>query len=221
LKKKLNSFGELLSKIIAIICFLVWIMNYNNFFDKMHGTPLKGAIYYFKIAIALAVAAIPEGLPAVITTCLALGTRKMAQNNAIVRRLPSVETLGCTTVICSDKTGTLTKNQMCAVKFAYVGANLSDLKSFQIEEKSYSPEAQVINMTEDTFMRVASLKEIATVCTLNNKSDIVFESGKFNKQGEPTEAALKVAAEKLGQYDRELKKPNYQQTPTAYSAHLK
>ncbi len=110
---------------------------------------------------------------------------------------------------------------MCAVKFAYVGANLSDLKSFQIEEKSYSPEAQVINMTEDTFMRVASLKEIATVCTLNNKSDIVFESGKFNKQGEPTEAALKVAAEKLGQYDRELKKPNYQQTPTAYSAHLK
>ncbi len=156
-------------------------MNFNNFFDKMHGTPLKGCIYYFKIAIALAVAAIPEGLPAVITTCLALGTRKMAANNAIVRRLPSVETLGCTTVICSDKTGTLTKNQMCAVKFAYIGSNINDLKSFNIEEKSYSPIAQVVNMTPEIFRSVPAIKEIATVCTLNNGSNIVYESGAFAK----------------------------------------
>lgn len=164
----------------------------------MHGTAIKGCIYYFKIAIALAVAAIPEGLPAVITTCLALGTRKMAANNAIVRRLPSVETLGCTTVICSDKTGTLTKNQMCAVKFAHIGSNVSDLKSYNIEEKSYSPVAQIHGLTSDVLSRVSVIREMAIVSTLNNKAGIVYEDNKFAKQGEPTEAALKVFAEKVG-----------------------
>lgn len=111
---------------------------------QVYGGVFNGCMYYFKIAVALAVAAIPEGLPAVITTCLALGSRRMAQKNAIVRKLNSVETLGCTSVICSDKTGTLTSNQMCIKNMLLIKAeNPSELQNFRVHGHSYEPKGNI------------------------------------------------------------------------------
>uniref|UniRef100_A0A7S4S3Y9 P-type Ca(2+) transporter n=1 Tax=Alexandrium monilatum TaxID=311494 RepID=A0A7S4S3Y9_9DINO len=197
LQQKLDDFGELLAKVIFIICALVWIINYKHFFDPIHGTFLRGCIYYFKIAVALAVAAIPEGLPAVITTCLALGTRKMAKRNAIVRKLPSVETLGCTTVICSDKTGTLTTNEMCCKQVA-LPVSATKMQSFQVEGHTYAPIGKVIDLDAD-WDKNKGLHVFSKVAAICNESRLDVDiDGRFKRSGEPTEAALRVLVEKIG-----------------------
>lgn len=208
LQQKLDEFGEQLSKVISVICVAVWAINIGHFNDPAHGGSwIKGAVYYFKIAVALAVAAIPEGLPAVITTCLALGTRRMAKKNAIVRSLPSVETLGCTSVICSDKTGTLTTNQMSVSRmfiFDKIEGSEGSFSEFEITGSTYEP-------IGETFLKGQKVKggdyetlhELSTICVMCNDSAIDFNEFKqaFEKVGEATETALIVLAEKLNPFN--------------------
>mmetsp|Transcript_13202 Transcript_13202/g.25228 ORF Transcript_13202/g.25228 Transcript_13202/m.25228 type:complete len:1055 (+) Transcript_13202:56-3220(+) len=202
LKKKLDEFGELLSQVIGVICLLVWLINIKFFLEvTWEGwMPVSFVFnfakctYYFKIAVALAVAAIPEGLPAVITTCLALGTRKMAKKNAIVRKLPSVETLGCTTVICSDKTGTLTTNQMSVVEVV-TPASSKDIRALHVEGSTYNPKHGGVQQCPSPLD--ASLLEFARVATLCNDCQVEEKDGQFKAVGQPTEAALRVVADKL------------------------
>ncbi|KAI3430776.1 hypothetical protein D9Q98_009188 [Chlorella vulgaris] len=216
LKQKLDEFGTFLSKVIAVICVLVWVVNLPHFKDPIHGSWFGGALYYFKIAVALAVAAIPEGLPAVVTTCLALGTRQMAKRNAIVRRLPSVETLGCTTVICSDKTGTLTTNMMSVVRLAAVEGRGEAVAEFDITGTSYAPEGKVYSRGGGEVAFPADLPcllQAALCCALCNDSHLHYaaDRGQYQRVGEATEVALRVLAEKIGL-------PGYASMPSALSA---
>ncbi|EPQ13969.1 Sarcoplasmic/endoplasmic reticulum calcium ATPase 2 [Myotis brandtii] len=212
LQQKLDEFGEQLSKVISLICIAVWMINIGHFNDPVHGGSwIRGAIYYFKIAVALAVAAIPEGLPAVITTCLALGTRRMAKKNAIVRSLPSVETLGCTSVICSDKTGTLTTNQMSVCRMFIldkVEGDACSLNEFTISGSTYAPVGEVYKDDKPVKChQYDGLVELATICALCNDSALDYNEAKgaYEKVGEATETALTCLVEKMNVFDTELK----------------
>jgi len=208
LKEKLNDFGDLLAKVISGICILVWLININHFNDpSFGGSWTKGAIYYLKIAVSLGVAAIPEGLAVVITTCLALGTRTMARKNAIVRSLPSVETLGSCSVICSDKTGTLTTNQMSVNKIVYLSENHSGVEELDVEGTSFAPEGAIshrqkpLEYPATASRTVAQIIEVAALC---NEAELAYdtETGTYSNVGEPTEGALRTLVEKVGTPDR-------------------
>ncbi|XP_072792471.1 sarcoplasmic/endoplasmic reticulum calcium ATPase 1 [Taeniopygia guttata] len=228
LQQKLDEFGEQLSKVISLICVAVWAINIGHFNDPVHGGSwIRGAIYYFKIAVALAVAAIPEGLPAVITTCLALGTRRMAKKNAIVRSLPSVETLGCTSVICSDKTGTLTTNQMSVCKMFImdkVEGDVCSLSEFSITGSTYAPEGEVLKQERPVKAgQFDGLVELATICALCNDSSLDYNEAKgvYEKVGEATETALTCLVEKMNVFNTDVRNLSKVERANACNAVIK
>lgn len=161
LQKKLEEMSKYLSVgvvVIAVIIFIAGILRQRPAFDM------------FLISVSLAVAAIPEGLPAIVTIVLAMGVQKMAGNNAIIRKLPAVETLGSTEIICSDKTGTLTQNKM-TVKEVFLNGNL-------LPEDKVSEECRDLEL----FMQIMSLCNDSKITRVDNDS--------VNVIGDPTETAL-------------------------------
>lgn len=159
----------------------------------------------FMTAVAAAVATIPEGLPIVVTIAMAIGVARMAKQNAVIRKLHAVETLGSTTVIGSDKTGTLTKNEM-TVKVLYDGD-----RTYKFTGSGYEPNGEIlheeipVNVNEMTH-----LQHVLRIGLLCNESDVYEENGEYNIDGDPTEGALIVAAMKAGLMP-EQEKQRYQQ----------
>ena len=147
----------------------------------------------FMIAVAATVATIPEGLPIVVTITLAIGVARMAQHHAIVRNLPAVETLGSTTVICSDKTGTLTRNEMTVTRIDHRGRLLEVTGTGYRPEGEVLYEGQPVRLGEDDAL--ARLLRIGLLC---NESEIYQKDGEYYVDGDPTEGALIVAALKAG-----------------------
>lgn len=184
LERKLEDVGKKLGVAVLSICFIIFLIGV-----------LKGNDYLemFIWSVSLSVAAVPEALPAVVTGALAIGTERMAKKKAVVRKLPAVETLGCVDVICSDKTGTLTKNEM-TVREIYDNNSL-----IEITGEGYKPEgifkkgSKIIDPNENHH-----LKLMLTAATLCNDAVLEKEDNKWKIIGDPTEGALVVASAKAG-----------------------
>jgi Ca2+-transporting ATPase len=183
LMRKIKHFSHVLCLIIIALAAMTFVV------DLMRG---KDWLYTFKVAVALAVGAIPEGLPAAVTIMLAIGVSRMAKRHAIIRRLPAVETLGGVTVICSDKTGTLTQNQMTVQAIYAAGTH------FVVTGSGYAPEGQVAGLDRSNGTGSGALHECLRAGLLCNDATIVHEDGVWRVHGDPTEGALIVAAGKAG-----------------------
>ena len=151
------------------------------------------ALHMIETGIALAIAAVPEGLPAVATIALGLGLRRMARRQALVRRLPAVETLGSATVVCTDKTGTLTAGEMVVTRLWLPGLDLGFTGHGYDPDGRLERDGSALDPSQDDRVLTA-----LRICALANRARIAKEEGRWRAYGDPTEAALLVAAEKAG-----------------------
>ncbi|MDP1990905.1 MAG: cation-translocating P-type ATPase [Syntrophales bacterium] len=206
LQQKLAQLGKILGTACLAICGFVFIYglirdtNLTNAFQNgfLHYVlaEQKVIIGLFMTAVSLAIAAVPEGLPAIVTICLAIGMQQMIKRHALIRNLPAVETLGSTTVICTDKTGTLTQNQMTVVQ-GWTGG-----KGFLVTGEGYTPTGQFIRdgrgFDPQGDADVAALLQGGLLCNDADLQDVAGEAGGASWQiiGDPTEGALVVVAAK-------------------------
>lgn len=180
LQKKLDKFGKILGVVCIIVCAIIFAIG------LMRNMPVFDI---FMLAVSLAVAAIPEGLTVVVTVVLSMGMQSMVKSNAIIKRLSAVESLGSTTVICSDKTGTLTQNKMTAVKL-YDNKDLYDITG-----TGYNIKGEIINTSKNNNELSNTVKMLAEGLVLCN--DSIFDVNKSSILGDPTEGALIVMGKKL------------------------
>lgn len=190
LLRQIKEFGHTIAKVIGIVSVLVfaygrWVRN----------LPFVEA---FQAVVGIAVSVIPEGLPALITITLAIGVQRMAQRNAIIRRLPAVETLGSVSRICSDKTGTLTLMEMM------VASVVTSESSYRVTGDGYANEGEVLRESGSTGQDQA-LRHMAQVSVHCNDAELRKADGNWKVEGDPTEAALYPFAAKLG-LDRQAEK---------------
>ncbi len=194
LQRKLDDLGRVLGIGSLAICGLVFVIGVLR--PLLLGQPvtLQDVADFFMVSVSLAIAAVPEGLPAVVTICLALGMRRMVRRHALIRRLPAVETLGSATIICSDKTGTLTQSEMTATRL------WADGVSYEVSGRGYAPEGrfhrdgEAIEPREEAILHQLLLAGLLCNDALLEEA----EGGGHRMVGDPTEGALIVAAAKAG-----------------------
>ncbi|WP_296127429.1 cation-translocating P-type ATPase [uncultured Anaerococcus sp.] len=201
LQNQLKKLSKVLAILVIVVCIAVFAVGY-----------LRGGadlLENFMIAVSLAVAAIPEGLTAVVTIVLSIGMNRMAERKAIVKNLLSVETLGSTTVICSDKTGTLTQNEMTITK---VYTNDTE---YEVEGSGYRPEGEIRDENKQVVESDDQIKLLMTIASLCNDANLIRDGEEYKITGDPTEGAMLSFAEKwnINQEDLNEKHPRIQEIP--------